>query len=141
MYKLNKILPTKGGLNAVLLGKVFQSYPMNRRDVYIGYIETTEGLIHPTRWLTDGTNETNYNHSLLKITEEFGIGKWKTVDPKLIGVVTTMSPHLSSAYRLIGYVMDCEGRMYPERWDMQGRAASNGNWNLDKFADHTELPF
>lgn len=110
--------------------------------VYVGYVIDADGSVFGNTWNMEGVStQLSNNWDLKPVITSFGVGKWiinKRND--VVAVVTTMSPHESSSFRLIGFVVDARGRMVPERWTLKGRSG-NGEYDLDGLADHTQLPF
>lgn len=99
---------------------------------YIGYIKYLDGSVYGSHWYKDGKNSSPL-WDIKQPVLEFGIGNWLTMTHGHTATVVAVSPHVSSKYRLIGFVQDSAGRMYPERWTFEGSAGSNKNFDLDRI--------
>lgn len=144
-YPMRTKIRTKNGNKAVIVGVlpvISETAVVTDGEYYIGYIITGDGQLLSNIWSINGQSlERIVGYDLSPITNEFGIGNWRIVSNNdSYATVTTISPHESSRYRLIGFVRDRMGRMIPERWTLDGIAGSSTN-NLDALADHSTMPF
>lgn len=119
----NKYPTVSEGVEALIVGKY--QYDL------VGIVFSGQ-MRFPAIWDSDGNHTFDESLSLKPRIESFSVGQYETNTGNL-AVVSTIEKAQSS-YPLVGYVSDAYGRLYIERWTLQGNAFSNHNNNLNRFA-------